>query len=546
MLQKQMTWLLAFLVVISPGCTRAAQEEPAQQQATETQAVKEEPAQARLTQEPAVAGDLVYLNIAAATPSSFDETPDWAPLPNAKATIDGDLLTRWSSGYADNQWISFDFGAPKVLSKVIIFWEAAYAADYDILASADNQNWQPISSLKDKHGGIESIEFAAVKARYLKILGVKRLNPTWGISIWETVFLGPAKDNPGDKPLSEVYPQLANELARKEDTAIQEPEKPVASPGALTPEEFEKGVVYTSWGRVELGSGASDNTLEYLYKLGVRHLGIMVVWGQATIEEKTILPDPKDTPDDSAIIHAINKAHSLGMKVMLKPHVDVITGQWRGDIIPSKDWFSSYRDYLIHYARLASLYNVELFSVGTELANTTTPNWQGEWENIIQEVRTIFSGPLLYGANWNEYKVVGFWDKLDFVGIDAYFPLTANKNPAKEELIAAWNVHALDIDKWLKENKINKPVIFAEVGYCSADGTNIQPWSVLSNLSEEYADQQEQADCLDAMLAVCSAYSWFKGFYWWNYFPQERWSPLGYTIRAKLAEGALTDWLKKL
>lgn len=538
--------MLAFLVVISPSCTRAAQEQAAYQQTEETQAVKVQAAQAPVTQEPTVAGDLVYLKIEAVTPSSFDTTADWAPLPNAKATIDGDLLTRWSSNYTDNQWLSFDFGSLKVLSKVIIFWEAAYAVDYDILASEDNQNWQPLVSLKAQHGGIESIEFAPIKTRYVKILGLKRFNPQWGISIWETVFLGPGKDNLQDKPLAEVYPQLADKLAGKEATAVEESEKPVASPGALAAGEFEKGVVYTSWGRNELGTEASDNTLEYLKNIGVRHLGIMVIWVQATVEEKDISSDPKDTPDDSAIIHAINKAHSLGMKIMLKPHVDVKTGQWRGDIIPSGDWFASYKNYLVHYARIASLYNVELFSIGTELVNTTTANWQGEWENIIKEIRGVFAGPLVYGANWNEYKTVGFWDKLDFVGIDAYFPLTAKKDPTREELLAAWKGHALEIDKWLKENKINKPVIFAEIGYCSADGANIEPWSVLSNLSEKYIDQQEQADCLGAMLVVCSHYSWFKGLYWWNYFPQERWSPLGYTIRGKKAEEVLSEWLKKL
>jgi hypothetical protein len=498
------------------------------------------------TQSCAQEDSLVYLKVDSVTASSFDITPDWAPLPSALATIDGDLLSRWSSNYTDNQWISFDFGAPKVLSKLIIFWEAAYAVDYDILTSCDNQDWQPLISLKDKRGGIENIEFTATKARYVKILGIKRFNPDWGISIWEAVFLGPSKDNPGDKPLSEVYSQLADKLSGKETPEVKVVEKAQASPGALTLKEFQKGVVYTSWGRTELGMPASDLTLEYLYKLGVRHLGIMVVWFQETVEEKTIFADPKDTPEDSALIHAINKAHSLGMKVMLKPHVDVKTDQWRGDIIASKEWFASYKDYIIYYAKLASLYNVELFSIGTELTNTTIANWKNEWEDIIAETKKRFSGALSYCANWNEYETVGFWDKLDFIGIDAYFPLTAKKDPTKKELIAAWEGNAAAIDKWLKANKINKPVIFAEIGYCSADGTNIQPWSALSGLSKEYIDQQEQADALDAMLAVCVRYPWFKGLYWWNYFPQERWSPLGYTIRGKIAEEVFSEWLEKL
>jgi hypothetical protein len=490
--------------------------------------------------------DLVLLKVNSVTVSSFDTTPDWAPPQDANAPVDGDLLTRWASNYTDNQWIAFDFGAPKTVSKIIIFWEAAYPVDYDILVSEDGNNWNTLLSLRERKGKIEQLDCPPTKARFVKVLGIKRFNPDWGISMWEILCLGPAKDNPQDNPLAEVYPALANKLAAKTPTASAEEEKPVASPGILTPLEFQKGIVYTSWGRSELGYEASDRTLEYLYKLGVRHLGIMIVWLQDTIEEKSISADPKDTPEDSALIHAINKAHSLGMKVMLKPHVDVRTGQWRVDIIPSLEWFTSYKDYIIRYARLAAKYNVELFSIGTELGNATIPAWQKRWEEIIKAVREIYPGSLTYSANWDEYKSVNFWDKLDYVGIDAYFALTKKKDPAKEELIAAWKNNADQIDKWLKEKQINKPVIFTEIGYCSADGTNIQPWATLSNLSEEQADQQEQADSLEAMFVVCPTYPWFKGFYWWQYFPQDRWSPLGYTIRGKKAEQVLSEWLKKL
>ncbi|MBU4346180.1 MAG: discoidin domain-containing protein, partial [Candidatus Omnitrophica bacterium] len=312
-----------------------------------------------------VISEEVYLTVETVTVSSFDGTADWAPPPEFKAVIDGDLLSRWSSNYTDNQWICFDFGTPKVLSKVVIFWEAAYAVDYDILYSLDNQNWQTILSLKNQDGSIDEIEFRPIEARFIKLLGKKRFNPDWGISVWETVFLGPDKDNPQERPLSEVYPRLASQLAGEEPQAEEISEKPVDSPGVLTPEEFQKGVVYTSWSKTELGAEASDQTLEHLKELGVRNLGIMIVWFQDTIEEKTIYADSRDTPEDKALLHAINKAHSLGMKVMLKPHVDVKTDQWRGDIIPSQDWFAAYKNYITYYARLAAQYNVEVFSIGT-------------------------------------------------------------------------------------------------------------------------------------------------------------------------------------
>lgn len=489
----------------------------------------------------------VYLSVNSVEVSSFDVTADWAPPPDVMAVTDGSLLTRWSSNYTDNQWIVLDFGRPRVLSKVVIFWEAAYAVDYDILVSEDNQNWRRVSSLEKQDGGLDEIVFAPVKARAVKLAGKKRFNPDWGISAWELLCFGPGSKNPGDKTLSVVYPRLADKLLEKDFKQVElKIEEPQVSPGAVKLNEMQKGVVYTSWGRTELGTEASDKTLERLKKVGVSHLGIMIVWYQDTVEEDVIGPDAKDTPDDKALIHAINRAHSLGMKVMLKPHVDIRTDEWRGYIIPSNDWFTSYKNYLMYYVRLAEQYNVEVFSIGTELVNVTLPNWQSQWDSIIRDIRKAYSGRIVYSANWDEYKSVPFWNKMDFIGIDAYFPLTAKKDPTKKELIAGWQAHAAEIDEWLKAEKLKKPVVFNEIGYCSADGTNIQPWMVFADIPGAVIDQEEQADCMDAMLAVCSAYPWFKGFYWWNYFPTVRYSPLGYTIQNKRAEEIFINWLRKI
>jgi len=176
--------------------------------------------------------------------------------------------------------------------------------------------------------------------------------------------------------------------------------------------------------------------------------------------------------------------------------------------------------------------------VGTELENTTFSRWEKEWSDVIASVRGIYSGSLTYSANWTEYEEVPFWNELDLIGIDAYFPLSAVNEPAQEELINAWEGIADNIEKWLKEKELNKGVIFTELGYVSSDGTNKQPWATLTNPE----DQKEQADCFDAALRVLSARSWFKGMYIWQYFPQERWSPLGYPIKHKEAEEVIEKW----
>ncbi len=485
---------------------------------------------------------LVYLKVENAVASSFDDTPDWAPMPNPMAPVDRDMLTRWSPKLGlDNEWIYFDFGEPKVLSKIVIRWEQAYAVDYEILASLNAKSWKRLVFMKDRDGGIDEIELAAIKARFVKIIGLKRNNPKWGFSMWEFEMYGPKSLNPDEKVEKKALQDIEKKKKEFEDALAKL--KIALQP--LTLEEFHKGIVYTSWNDSEFGSIASDLTLVHLHMLGVRHIAIMIPVYQETVNSQEIVIHDfpgGDTPMDKAIIHAIKTAHSLGMKVMLKPHVDCLDGTFRGDIIPLEAWFESYKKMVLRYARLAEENNVEIFCVGTELENTTFSRWETEWRDIIASIKEIYKGYLTYSSNWTEYKEVSFWDLMDLIGIDAYFPLTGKNDPTKEELKGAWERVADGIENWLKEKNLNKSVIFTELGYVSSDGANKQPWATLNNPE----DQAEQADSLEAALTVLSKRNWFKGMYLWQYFPQERWSPLGYPIRGKEAEKILGEWYRKL
>lgn len=488
-----------------------------------------------------VQSGLVYLKVEFAVASSFDDTPDWAPPKDPMAPVDGNFDTRWSPlNGRDNEWIYFDFGRPKTISKIVIHWERAYAVDYEILVCDNLTEWKSAALLKGQGGGIDEIDLPQTAARYVKLVGLKRSNPDWGFSMWEFEMYGPKELNPDDKPIEEVFPE------RKVKEAIKLVlEEPLPSPGKITKSEFHKGMSYSSYHENELAAKESDAILEYLKAKNIKHISLLVNWYQDTLESDKMYPESPQggrTPVDEALSHAINKIHSLGIKVMLKPHIDVQTGEFRGDILGSEEWFKNYNEFILRYAKFASKYNVEMFCIGTELSSTTYSRWGKEWKQIIKNIRKVYKGPLVYAANWDEYKDVSFWDELDFVGVDAYFPLTSKNNPSKDELIAGWTKWANEIENWLKEKNIKKSVIFTEIGYASADGVNKRPWEIPSQIE----DQAEQADCLDAALTVLTKRDWFKGMYWWNTFPKEIESPLSFTMKGKKAEPILANWYKKL
>ncbi|MFA5149088.1 MAG: discoidin domain-containing protein, partial [Candidatus Omnitrophota bacterium] len=113
-----------------------------------------------------------------ATASSVEEnfTPQLA--------IDGDVSTRWSSQFEDNQWWAVDFGRPEDIKKITIIWEDAYPKEYRVMVSSDNSAWHKVFENKQGKGGSDIIPVNNLKARYLKIEMPARATK-WGNSIRE-------------------------------------------------------------------------------------------------------------------------------------------------------------------------------------------------------------------------------------------------------------------------------------------------------------------------------------------------------------------------
>ncbi|MBI4974205.1 MAG: glycoside hydrolase TIM-barrel-like domain-containing protein [Candidatus Omnitrophica bacterium] len=315
--------------------------------------------------------------------------------------------------------------------------------------------------------------------------------------------------------------------------------------------EFQKGMCYVTWNKDRYASKSSDESLERLAKTGTKWVAIVPTWYQQQCHTAKIFPT-ENSPADSSVIHAIDIAHSLGMKVMLKPHLDLIdlsSGSWRGEIAcvsePEwNEWFQSYRDFILHYAKIAEEHNVEMLCIGTELT-TVAMIRDDMWKNIvIKPVRQIYRGFLTYAANWNdEFNHVGFWDALDYVGIDAYYPLSEKDRPSFGEIKDGWQ-------KWVKEleefqAKVKKPIIFPEVGYYSAKGTARKPWEE-PNRGE--IDVELQADCYQALLETFWDKDWFYGVYWWKWGTNVRFGGLlnrGYSMQNKPAQDIVKAWYNK-
>ena len=206
------------------------------------------------------------------------------------------------------------------------------------------------------------------------------------------------------------------------------------------------------------------------------------------------------------------------IQVMLKPQIWVWRGEFTGliEMNSEADWIQfekNYSKFILDFATLAEETRCELFCIGTEL-ELFIKNRPGFWDVLIKEIRKVYSGKITYAANWDEYKRTPFWESLDYIGIDAYFPISDSRTPTIEESTGNWN-------QWKEElrgisEKNNKMILFTEYGYRSVDYSGKEPWKSDRNMGR--VNLIAQSNMYKALYDSVWNEEWFAGGYIWKWF----------------------------
>ncbi len=206
------------------------------------------------------------------------------------------------------------------------------------------------------------------------------------------------------------------------------------------------------------------------------------------------------------------------VKIMLKPQIWVWRGQYTGfiEMTTEADWKTlekTYAAYILAYAELATELKADIYCIGTELEKFVK-NRPEFWNDLIEKVKTIYKGRITYAANWDEFKHTPFWKELDFIGVNAYFPVDTTKTPTVESCKLGWKPHKQimkDISK-----KYKRPIVFTEFGYRSVDYTAKEPWK--SDRSMTSVNLQGQANATQAIFEEFWDEDWFGGGFLWKWF----------------------------
>lgn len=246
------------------------------------------------------------------------------------------------------------------------------------------------------------------------------------------------------------------------------------------------------------------------------------------------------------IIASNQIAHDYKMTVMLKPHLWINHNFYTGNLDFSTDaewkkWEANYEKYILDFAQLAQKENIELFCFGTELGNSVAKRPE-YWLQLIQKIKKIYFGKLTYAANWDDFDKVPFWNELDYIGIDAYFPLSDAKTPAVTDLNDSWKQYIIKMEKL--HTTTNKKILFTEFGYRNSDQAAKEPWTenqiIINNLA--------QANGYESLFQTLTQKAWFAGGYAWKWYAdayhKEQRNSVDYTPQEKPALEIIKKWYK--
>lgn len=241
----------------------------------------------------------------------------------------------------------------------------------------------------------------------------------------------------------------------------------------------------------------------------------------------------------------VKLAQAKGLQVMIKPQLWFDRGTYTGffQLETDAEWEmfeQAYASFILQYAALSEAYRLPVFCIGTELIGFIEAR-PAFWRELIREVRLVYSGKVTYAGNWDSYARVPFWDDLDYIGVDAYFPVCAHETPAVATCVKGWAPYKRELKaaslRW------ERPVLFTEWGYRSTDFCAREPW----DYSESRPfNGQAQANAIEAVFQAIWDEPWFAGGFIWKWNADHNKSggnnDTRFTPQNKLAESVLRTY----
>jgi hypothetical protein len=280
------------------------------------------------------------------------------------------------------------------------------------------------------------------------------------------------------------------------------------------------------------GSEACREQLKRISDMGGNWIAVSDFAWMSAVDQPHVRYGESD--EAAGMPKAISDAHAAGLKVMVKPHLwsrdfhgrNGQPGKWHGDIRMTSErdwatWFSEYGDYILAEARIASQTHAEALCIGVEYDGTL--DQEQRWRTLIARVRAVYAGKLTYASSCWAWKKIKWWDALDCIGIDAYFPIASVPDAGDAQLRAGWEKVYADMEPTVR--RLGKQVCFTELGYTASADAGEKPWAY----DVEQPSIQYQARLYRIAIEEARKRDYVVGAFVWKWFTSSRPHPPGAT-----------------
>jgi hypothetical protein len=376
------------------------------------------------------------------------------------------------------------------------------------------------------------------------------------------VLLGSLLVSAGPPPAEQAppSPQLAppSPQAAPPSPQLAPPSPQPSLPAPATPVARPAGGGGQKQRGVALGLFAEDVSFSYgplleeIAAIGASHVALVVPLYQEHAGSNTLRLHTRFSPTLAATAEAVRAAKRAGLEVTLFPIVRLdaprTPNEWRGTLAPASRpaWFESYEALLGDLAAVAAATGATRLVVGSELSSLDGQEDLPRWRLVVERIRAIFSGGLVYSANWDHYRETRLFDLVDEIGLAGYFNLRDKDGPSDVDSLAGrWRALRAQIENWLAGR--GKPLLITELGYRSRAGSSASPWDEGPGGT---VDLDEQRRCFAAFRRAWidpgTPAALLDGFYVWNWYGFGGPTSASYTPRGKPALEEVRRLLQQL
>jgi hypothetical protein len=302
---------------------------------------------------------------------------------------------------------------------------------------------------------------------------------------------------------------------------------------------------------VALGMFAEDVSFSYrpllaeIVAVGATHVALVIPLYQTDARSDDIALHTRLSPTLTAIAETARAARRDGLEVMLFPIVRLGSprpGEWRGTLAPRDPdaWFRRYADVLGDVAAVAGWTGAARLVIGSELSSLDGD--LAHWRPLLERIRALYPGKLVYSANWDHYRDARLLDLVDEEGVTGYFNLREPAAPGDDAgLETGWRRVRAELEAW-QRGRANRFTI-TELGYRSRAGSTAAPWDETAGGAP---DLDEQRRAFAAFRRVWTGSPVLDGVYIWNWYGWGGGATTSYTPRGKPAELEVRRLLKDL